>query len=116
MKEVVKLLKSAMKQVADKEQARTDLQLSKDAFELVLDGSMEISAQLAMKLEQVTGVDAHQLLSAQAADQLTILGHKRIEKAREAVKVPQKGTSTDGRPSQSPMYGEKRSDTGRAVG
>lgn len=113
MKQVVKLLKNIMKN-RDREEVLTDLGMPSSDLDLILDGSMEISPMVAMKFEQVFGIDAHDLLSAQTTDQLEILGHKRIEKTTKAIK--EATPRTDGKPSQSPVFGTPRSQTGRAVG
>lgn len=113
MKQVVKMLKNVMKN-RDREEVLTDLGMPSSDLDLILDGTMEISPVVAMRFEQVFGIDAHDLLSAQTSDQLATLGHKRIEKAAKAIK--EATPRTDGQPSQSPVFGKKRSDTGRAVG
>jgi plasmid maintenance system antidote protein VapI len=109
MKQIVKILEAAMKDNSNVAVAEA-LGMSEDDFQLVLDGSMEVSPALAMKIEQVLGIDAHDLLAAQTADQLAALGHQRIEKATKATKTV-KATGTDGRPSQSPMTRERRTTT-----
>jgi plasmid maintenance system antidote protein VapI len=111
MKQIVKVLKNVMKN-RDREEVLKDLVMPGSELDLILDGTMEISPMVAVKFEKVFGIDAHDLLAAQSADQLETLGHQRIKK----VKVPEATTRTDGQPSQSPVFGKPRSQTGRAVG
>lgn len=111
MKAIVKLFAAvAQKDDAAKNAMATDLKMSRDDFDMFLDGTLEISAAQAMKLEQVTGIDAHDILSAQAADQLATLGKARIKKVdvpevnvAEKAAPKAKKTSSDGAPRQSPM-------------
>jgi plasmid maintenance system antidote protein VapI len=109
MKAIVKLLAEGMKN-RDHAQVINDLAIPADDFKLVLSGDMEISPRLAMTLEQVLGIDAHDILSAQSADQLATLGKARTKKVEVPVETKaQKPARTDGQPKQSPMYRGPRS-------
>ena len=106
MKAIVKLLAAGLKHNPNKEQIASDIGLSVDDFNLVLDGTMEISPALAMKLEQTMGIDAHDILNAQSADQLAILGKARTKKVdvpKETKTAKAAKPATDGQPKQSSM-------------
>lgn len=114
MKAIVKLLAAGLKHNSKKEQIASDIGLSVADFNLVLDGSMEISPALALKLEQTMGVDAHDILSAQSADQLAILGKARTKKVEAPTQTKAaKPAPTDGKPRQGSMHG--RTHSGRSV-
>jgi plasmid maintenance system antidote protein VapI len=103
-----------------KHRIASDCGLSDEDFQLVLDGEMEISPALALKLEQTMGVDAHDILAAQATDQLAALGKKRTQKVEVPAKTataPKAETrkAADGRPKQSPMYGSAKKTGAIAV-
>jgi plasmid maintenance system antidote protein VapI len=107
MKAIVKLLAAGLKHNSNKEQIASDIGLSVDDFNLVLDGTMEISPALALKLEQTMGVDAHDILNAQSADQLAQLGKARTRKVdvpKETKTAKAAKPATDGQPKQSPMH------------
>jgi plasmid maintenance system antidote protein VapI len=90
-----------------KHRIASDCGLSDEDFQLVLDGEMEISPALALKLEQTMGIDAHDILNAQSADQLAALGKartKKVEVPKETKTEKAVKPAADGRPKQSPMH------------
>lgn len=75
-KNVVELLQKAFKDVD-----RTNLHLrlktmSPNRPALILSGELEISATTAMLIEEVTGLDAMELLTTQALDHLLQVGYQ----------------------------------------
>lgn len=124
MKQVSKLFKTAFKNAAAKKINVTDLHTKLGVAEedqtLIFEGAMEISVAMAVKIEEALGIDAHQLLSAQAADQLETIGYKREtavveQRATGTDDTSAKRSPTDGQPKQGSMHGAGRSGKSIAV-
>jgi plasmid maintenance system antidote protein VapI len=71
----------------DLEEVRTTLGLSEDEFDLITEGEMAISPELAIKIGTLTNSDPLDLLTAQNEDALVKLGHVKAEKTRSTSKI-----------------------------
>lgn len=76
-KRVVKLLETAFKKVSNAADMHTKLNVrTMSRLDMVRAGELEISATTAMLIETHLGINAMELLTAQAADHLEQVGYK----------------------------------------
>lgn len=77
MKNVTRLLTEAFAKVDKTTKVHDTLKVVEGRAQMLINGEVAISATMAVRIEELTGLNAQELLNAQAADALDNIGYKR---------------------------------------